>query len=30
MTVNVYPQAGQSEYEIGRIVARELAWAAKR
>ncbi|GAA4708442.1 hypothetical protein Prum_096160 [Phytohabitans rumicis] len=30
ITVNVYPQARQSEYEIGRIVARELAWAGKR
>lgn len=29
ITVNVYPRAGQSEYEIGRIAARELAWAAK-
>jgi hypothetical protein len=28
-TVNVYPRATQSEYEIGRVVARELAWAAK-
>jgi hypothetical protein len=28
-TVNVYPRASQSEYEIGRVVARELAWAAK-
>jgi phage-related protein len=30
VSVNVYPQPGQSEYEIGRIAARELAWAAKR
>jgi phage-related protein len=29
VTVNVYPRAGQSEYEIGRVTARELAWAAK-
>lgn len=29
VTVNVYPQPGQSEYEIGRVAARELAWAAK-
>jgi phage-related protein len=29
VTVNVYPRAGQSEYEIGRIAAREVAWAAK-
>jgi hypothetical protein len=29
VTVNVHPRAGQSEYEIGRIAARELAWAAK-
>jgi phage-related protein len=30
VTVNVHPRAGQSEYEIGRIAAREVAWAAKR
>lgn len=29
VTVNVHPRAGQSEYEIGRIAAREVAWAAK-
>jgi hypothetical protein len=29
VTVNVYPRAGQSEYEIGRVAAREIAWAAK-
>jgi hypothetical protein len=29
-TVNVYPRAAQSEYEIGRVVAREISWAAKR
>ncbi|MGN9906731.1 phage tail protein [Phytohabitans sp. LJ34] len=29
VTVNVYPRAGQSEYEIGQVAARELAWAAK-
>jgi phage-related protein len=29
VTVNVYPRAAQSEYEIGRVVGRELAWAAK-
>jgi phage-related protein len=28
-TINVYPQPGQSEYEIGRVAARELAWAGK-
>jgi len=27
--VHVYPRAGQSEYEIGVIAARELAWAAR-
>jgi phage-related protein len=30
VAVNVYPQQGQSEYEIGRIAAREVAWAGKR
>ena len=30
VTVNVHPRAGQSEYEIGRVAAREVAWAAKR
>lgn len=30
VTVNVNPQPGQSEYEIGRITAREVAWAGKR
>jgi hypothetical protein len=30
VAINVYPRAGLSEYEIGRIAARELAWAAKR
>ncbi|HEX6468496.1 MAG TPA: hypothetical protein VF069_05320 [Streptosporangiaceae bacterium] len=30
VTVNVHPRPGQSEYEIGRIAAREIAWAAKR
>lgn len=30
VTVNVYPRAGQSEQEIGRVAAREIAWAAKR
>jgi hypothetical protein len=29
VTVNVYPRPGQSEYEIGRVAAREIAWAAK-
>jgi phage-related protein len=29
VTVNVHPREGQSEYEIGRIAAREVAWAAK-
>jgi hypothetical protein len=29
VTVNVHPRAGQSEYEIGRVAAREVAWAAK-
>jgi hypothetical protein len=29
VTVNVHPRQGQSEYEIGRIAAREVAWAAK-
>jgi len=29
VTVHVYPRAAQSEYEVGRVVARELAWAAK-
>jgi phage-related protein len=29
VTVNVHPRAGQSEYEIGRIAAREVAWSAK-
>jgi inorganic pyrophosphatase len=29
ITVNVHPRAGQSEYEIGRVAAREIAWAAK-
>ena len=29
VTVNVYPRSGQSEYEIGQVAARELAWAAK-
>jgi hypothetical protein len=30
VTVHVHPRPGQSEYEIGRITARELAWAGKR
>ncbi|HEX2312559.1 MAG TPA: hypothetical protein VHJ17_02430, partial [Thermomonospora sp.] len=30
VTVHVHPRPGQSEYEIGRIAARELAWAGKR
>jgi len=30
VVVNVHPRAGHSEYEIGRIAARELAWAGKR
>ncbi|TQN28268.1 hypothetical protein FHX37_3601, partial [Haloactinospora alba] len=30
VTVNVHPREGQSEYEIGRMVERELAWAGKR
>jgi phage-related protein len=29
VTVHVHPRAEQSEYEIGRIAAREVAWAAK-
>ncbi|MCK2236447.1 MULTISPECIES: hypothetical protein [unclassified Crossiella] len=30
VVVNVYARPGQSEYEIGRIAAREVAWAARR
>ncbi|AHH97226.1 phage tail protein [Kutzneria albida] len=30
VAVYVNPQPGQSEYEIGRITAREVAWAGKR
>lgn len=30
ITINIHPRREHSEYEIGRIAARELAWAAKR
>jgi hypothetical protein len=29
VSITIHPRANQSEYEIGRITARELAWAAK-
>jgi len=29
ITINVYPQQGQSEVEIARAVSRQLAWVAQ-